>query len=229
MAITGTSKGIGRAIAEHFAGRGYGVFGCSRGPSTLEVEGYHHSRLDIGEENQVRDWVRLVKRTGGRIDALVCNAGFMPGGVLMTLTQSDTLDRVLHTMFKGTYYVCREIAKVMILQRLGRIVAISSAMAGVHAEGTSAYSAAKSAVDEMIKVLAKELASTGVTCNAIAPGLVMTEAAQDLGINVTAQVLERQTIKRAITVPEICHALEFFLAPESSCITGQVLYLGAVV
>jgi 3-oxoacyl-[acyl-carrier protein] reductase len=228
MAVTGTSKGIGQGIAEYFAGRGYQVAGCSRGPSTLDIENYQHTQVDVGDEKQVRSWVRAIKKVYQHIDVLVCNAGFMPGGLLMTMTSSDVLDVILRTNVNGTYYMCREVAKLMMFQKYGRIITVSSIMASVHAEGTSAYSASKSAVVEMTKVLAKELAATGITCNVIAPSLVLTEAAQALGKDVIARVLEKQTIKRDLTISEICNAIAFFMAPESGCITGQVLYMGLV-
>lgn len=228
MVITGTSKGIGRGMVEHFVARGYRVAGCSRGPTTLEMEGYRHAQVDVGDEKQVREWIRSIKTAYQHIDVLVCNAGFMPGGLLMTMTQEDVLETVLRTNVMGTFYVCREVAKVMMLQKYGRIITMSSIMVGVHAEGTSAYSASKSAVVEMTKVLARELAPLGVTCNVIALSLVMTEAVQALGKTVAARVLEKQTIKRALTVEEICHVIAFFAAPQSGCITGQVLYMALV-
>ncbi len=146
----------------------------------------------------------------------------------MTMTQADVLDIVLRTNINGTYYVCREVAKLMMSQRHGRIITISSIMASAHAEGTSAYSASKSAVVEMTKILAKEVAVTGVTCNVLALSLVLTEAAQALGKDVIARVLEKQTIKRDLTISEIGNAIAFFAAPESSSITGQVLHMGLV-
>jgi len=229
IVITGTSKGIGRGMAEHFIRKGFCVVGCSRGPATLESKGYHHSQVDVSNEKQVRTWIRSIKNAHQQIDVLVCNAGFMPGGLLMTMTQDAVLETVLSAHVKGTFYVCREVAKAMMLQRHGRIITMSSSMASVHAEGTSAYSASKSAVVEMTKILAKELASFGITCNVIAPSLVMTEGAQNLGESVTGHVLEKQTIKRALTLEEICYVVGFFIAPEADCITGQVLHMGLVV
>ena len=228
MAVTGTSKGIGQGIVQYFTDRGYRVVGCSRGPSTLDIENYQHTQVDVGDEKQVREWIRSIKRVYQHIDVLVCNAGFMPGGMLMTMTQADVLDVVLRTNVIGTFYTCREVAKLMMLQKYGRIITISSIMASVHAEGTSAYSASKSAVVEMTKILAKELATTGVTCNVIAPSLVLTETAQALGKTVVERVLEKQTIKRDLTISEICNAIAFFMAPESGSITGQVLNMGLV-
>lgn len=228
MVITGTSKGIGRGMAEYFVQRGYQVAGCSRGPATLDMAHYHHSQVDVGDEQQVRRWIRSVKNEFQRIDVLVCNAGHVRAALLMTVTPGDILEMFLHTHLKGTYYVCREVAKAMILQTSGRIITISSITVPLHLEGTSAYSATKSGIIEMTKVLALELAPMGITCNVIAPGLIMTEPAQALGQEWANRLLEKQAIKRVFTIEEICHIVSFLAAPESSCITGQVIHMGWV-
>jgi 3-oxoacyl-[acyl-carrier protein] reductase len=228
MAITGTSKGIGRGIAEYFALRGYRVAGCSRGPTELEYENYFHTIVDVGDEKQVRNWMRSIKKTYGRLDILVCNAGLAPAALLMLETPADVLESVLRTNIAGTYYVCREAAKIMLLQHYGRIITFSSMAVGLHEEGTSAYSTSKSAVVEMTKIIAKELATFGITCNVLAPSMYMTEAVHALGEKVVAQALDKLTVKRTLTIEEICNVISFFAAPESGCITGQVLHMGLV-
>lgn len=228
MAITGTSKGIGRGMAEYFIGKGYRVSGCSRSPATLEIEGYQHTRVDVGDEKQVREWIRLIKNTYRRIDVLVCNAGIIPPAMLLTMTPGQVLEPLLHANVSGTFYVCREVAKAMMVQGNGRIITVSSMAVGLHEEGTSAYSASKSAIVEMTKILAKELAPRGITCNVIAPSMIMTEAVERLGEDVIARALEKLTVKRKLTIEEICNVISFFAAPESKCITGQVIHMGLV-
>ncbi len=228
MVITGTSRGIGRSVAGYFVTHGYRVIGCSRSPVDFEIEGYHHSQVDVGDEHQVRAWVRKIKGDFKRIDVLVCNAGSVQSALLMTVTPDDVLQTFMHTHVAGTYYVCREISKVMILQKQGRIITVSSLGVPLHLEGTSAYSATKSAIVEMTKILAKELASVGITCNVLAPGLFMTEAAQAMGRDWAVRLLEKQTIKRLVTVEEICNVIAFFASSQSGCITGQVINMGLV-
>ena len=228
MVITGTSRGIGRGLAEHFAARGYRVAGCSRGPATLAMEGYTHTQLDVGDEHQVQAWIRGVRRTHQHLDVLVCNAGLVPPPQLLTQTSGETLEALWRTNLSGTFYVCREVAKAMLLQRSGRIITLSSMAVGLHEEGTSGYAASKSAVVEMTKILAKELAPSGITCNVLAPSLIETGAVEALGPAVIARALGKLTIPRPLRLEEICHAVAFFAAPESACITGQVLHLGLV-
>lgn len=228
MIITGSSRGIGRGMAEHFVRKGYRVAGCSRGSSSIDLEGYRHTQVDVGDEKQVQRWIRSIRREYGRIDVLVCNAGQASAVLLLTMTSGEILESMLRTNVAGAYYVCREVAKAMVLQRSGRIITTSSMAVGLHEKGTSAYSATKSAIVEMTKILAKELASSGITCNVLAPSMIATEAVAALGEDVAASALEKLTIKRTVTIEEICNVVSFFSAPESSCITGQVIHMGLV-
>jgi 3-oxoacyl-[acyl-carrier protein] reductase len=228
VAITGTSKGLGFQLAQMFADAGCAVFGCSRSDSSLELPSYRHTRLDVGNEEQVRLWIRSIKKEAGKLDLLVCNAGIVESVLHMTMTPDRILDAYLKTNVAGTFHVCREAAKLMTVQRSGRIVAISSTMTRIHEPGTAAYSAAKSAIEEMIRVLARELAGANVTCNIIAPGLIATEASNAFGDEWRERMLEIQTIKRPIAAAEIFHAIRFFASPDAASVTGQTLYLGLV-
>ena len=228
MIITGTSRGIGRGMAEFFLGHGYRVAGCSRGAGSIQHENYLHSSMDVGDETQVREFVRLVRGTFPRIDVLVCNAGLAPAALLLTMTSGEVLNGVLRTNVSGTFYMCREVARAMMLQRSGRIITMSSMAVGLHEEGTSAYSASKSAIVEMTRILAKELASSGVTCNVLAPSMITTEAVEALGDAVTARALDKLTIKRRLSIEEICNVVSFFVGPQAGCITGQVIHMGLV-
>ncbi len=228
MVITGTSKGVGNGMARHFLALGFTVAGCSRGDATIEHENYFHAIVDVRDEGQVRSWVRTVKNKFGRIDILVSNVGSAPANLLMTMTSGTVLMDLLQTNIAGSYYVCREVSKVMLLQRSGRIITTSSMAVGLHEEGTSAYSASKSAIVEMTKIMAKELAPAGITCNIIAPSMLMTDAVTILGEPIIQRALSKLTIKRTVTIEEICNVVSFFSAAESSCITGQVIHMGLV-
>jgi 3-oxoacyl-[acyl-carrier protein] reductase len=228
LVVTGTSKGIGHEVARLFLSEGYRVAGCSRGEATIEHPEYFHSVVDVAEEEAVRRWVRALKNRYGRIDVLLCNAGYAPANLIMTMTSGEVLERLLRTNVAGSFFVCREVSKVMMLQKSGRIITTSSMAVGLHEEGTSAYAASKSATVEMTKVLAKELAPLGITCNVIAPSMMMTEAVEELGQEIINHALSRLTIKRQISVQEIANVIRFFAAPESGCITGQVVHMGLV-
>lgn len=228
LAITGTSRGIGLGIAEYFVGQGYHVAGCSRSEGALSANNYLHTQVDLTDETQVRHWIRAIKSHYGRLDILVCNAALHPAPMLLALTPADVVEGALRTNVLGTYLVCREAAKAMLLQQSGRIITVSSVETSIHEEGTSVHSACKSAIVEMTKVLAKELAPRGITCNVIALSLVKTQTVKNLGEIAMARTLDRLTIKREVTIEEICNVVEFFAASKSGCITGQVLYTNLV-
>jgi len=219
---------MGRGMAEFFLARGYVVCGCARSESSLATPGYEHTVLDVGDAEKVRAWVRGAFRKHGRIDVAICNAGLAPAALLMTMTGADVLEPVLRANVAGTYHVCREVARTMMSRGSGRIITVSSMAVGLHEEGTSAYAASKSAIVEMTKILAKELAPAGITCNVLAPSMYETDAVAALGEPVKAKALEKLTIKRPVTLEEICNVVSFFVAPESGCITGQVVHMGLV-
>jgi 3-oxoacyl-[acyl-carrier protein] reductase len=229
MVITGASRGIGRGLAEHFIGQGYRVAGCSRGPSTLDLPMYSHEQVDVTDERAVQLWVRQVRRDSGAIEVLVCSAGAAKAARLLTMTDGAMLDEVIRSNVYGTYYVCREVARSMMKNRSGRIITISSMAAGLHEEGTSAYAAAKAAIVEMTKVLARELGPHGVTANAIAPSMYSSDAFEALGEKVQERARSKLTIQRTLTIEEIANVVAFFAAPDSRAVTGQVIHLGLVV
>jgi len=221
--VTGSSRGIGLGIAQHFLQRGATVCGCSRSEAVETTPGYHHSRVDVSNEQQTRAWVSLAAKRFGRIDVAICNAGIVKPGLMLAVTPSEILDELVATHVRGTFFVCREVSKVMLRQRAGRIVTLSSPAVTWHLHGAGAYAASKAAVEEMTRVLARELAPAGVTCNIVRPGLVLTDSARAMGKEWEDWLLKHQTIPRTVTVQEICNVIEFFASPESSAITGQAL------
>ena len=224
MIVTGTSRGIGRGVAEFFAQIGYQVAGCSRSVFSLELPNYWHSVVDVTDERQVHTWIREVKRRYGSIDVLVSNVGLVKSALLMPLMTADMVREFLNSSVIATFNVCREVAKVMLLQRRGRIITIASTMTQLHEPGTAGYSSAKSAVVELTKVMARELASYGITCNVVSPSLVLTDSTRQMGDKWRESMLALQTIQRPVEIDELCNVIEFFVAPRSGCITGQVVH-----
>jgi 3-oxoacyl-[acyl-carrier protein] reductase len=228
VVVTGTSRGLGRSLAEHFLNMDCKVAGCSRSESTIVNDSYYHTILDLSSEKDVRAWVRSIRLQFQRIDVLICNAAIVQSALFLSLTPGDLMESFLRTNIAGVFYPIREVSKQMASQSNGRIIAISSTTTAVHQEGTSIYSATKAAVTEMIKILAKEISSRGVTCNVIAPAMMRTGSSGDLAENADweLEMLKKQTIARVISQEEVCHVAEFLVSPLSSAITGQVIYIG---
>ena len=225
--VTGSSRGVGRGIAKHFLRQGYTVAGCSRGPSSLEEERYEHAIVDVGNDEQVRQWIRTVARSYGQIDVVVNNAGVGPAALAL-VTSTDLVESTFRTNFLGTFTVCREAARIMLKRKFGRIINISSMAVGLHMKGASAYVASKSAIVEFSKVLAKELGPTGITCNVVALSLVETDMTAGLGEEVIQCYKEGLAIKRWAAIDDVCNVISFFASPASSYVTGQVIHLGFV-
>ena len=226
--ITGTSKGIGLGLARYFLAQGYRVAGCSRSESPLVTENYLHTPLSVADEQATAAWVRGTRQRWGRVDVLVCNAGFAPATHLLAMTDRQVWDAVVRTNVDGAFFALREVARIMTKQRAGRIVTITSMAAALHLEGTGAYAASKAALVEMTKVLARELASSNVTCNAVGVSMVMTDAADALGETVRARAVEKLTLKRPLTVDEVCGVVGFLCSDAARTVTGQVIQMGLV-
>ena len=145
-------------------------------------------------------------------------------GAVTGATSLESFKSFLDSNLVSTFLVCREFSKVMMLQRYGRIINIGSIMSEMHAPGTCAYAPTKLAVVEFTKVLARELADYGVTCNIVSPSMVRTDSNLVFGSKWEKAMLDMQTIKRPIEASELCHLIDFFASPLSSIVTGQILH-----
>ena len=142
MVITGTRKGIGRQLAEYYLKNGYFVAGCSRSTSDIKQSNYRHYRLDIADEKSAVKMIRDIYKRYGKIDVLLNNAGIASMNHLV-LTPTDTAHRIFDTNFFGSFIFLREIAKIMIKQKYGRIVNFSTIAVPLKLEGEAIYSASK--------------------------------------------------------------------------------------
>ncbi len=227
IAITGTRKGIGRFLAERYLEQGWTVVGCARGASELDDRGYSHFELDVADEAAVTRMIRSVGRTHGRLDALLNNAGIASMNHAM-LTPGSTMQRVFATNVYGTFYFCREAAKLMARQKSGRIVNFATVATPLKLEGEAVYAASKAAVVSLTEVLARELAPFGITVNAVGPTPVPTDLVGSVPQEKMDALIARQAIPRYGTMQDVLNACDFYLRDESDFITGQTLYLGGI-
>lgn len=225
--ITGTRKGIGRALAEHYLAQGHQVFGCSRQESDLAADRYRHFPLDVTDEKAVRQMLAEIRREAGGLDHVVNNAGIASMNHAL-LTPMATVRAMLDTNVAGTFLVSREAAKVMKARAFGRIVNVISVAAPLRLEGEAVYAASKAAVQTLTQILARELAPFGITVNAVGPGPIMTDLIRSVPQDALDRLLERQAIRRMGTCDDVVNVVDFFLRRESGFITGQSLFLGGV-
>lgn len=226
--ISGSSRGIGLGIAKHLAEAGHQVILNSRKPITDEVlqefAGYElevgQAIGDISDFDGAKKLVDEVKEKYGRIDVLINNAGITSDGLFLRMTEED-FDSVLNTNLKGTFNLTRFVAPIMLKQKSGTIINMSSVVGVMGNAGQANYAASKAGVIGLTKSLAKELGSRSITVNAIAPGYIETDMTDVLSDKVKKTMLDHIPLKRFGQVEEISSVVDFLI--ENRYITGQVI------
>lgn len=225
--ITGSRKGIGRHLVEHYLEQGLRVVGCSRKPLDLAHARYTHVCADITDEAAVKALFARIRSDCGRLDALVNNAGIASMNHAL-LTPMSAVEDVMRTNFLGTFLVSREAAKLMRRSGGGRIVNFSTVAVPLALAGEAAYAASKAAVVTLTAILAKEFAPLGITVNAVGPTPIDTDLIRAVPEEKIAALIDSQAIKRLGEPRDVANVIDFFLRPESDLVTGQTLYLGGV-
>jgi 3-oxoacyl-[acyl-carrier protein] reductase len=227
MVITGTRKGIGRFLAEHYAQQGFTVIGCSRASSDLQSEAYEHYCLDVADEAAVKQMFLNISKKCGRVDVLLNNAGIASMNHFL-LTPLSTVQKLVSTNFVGTFLFCREAAKLMQRTGEGRIVNFTTMATALDLEGEAIYAATKAAVESLTRVLARELGHANITVNAIGPTPIKTDLTKSVPEDKLNALIDRQAIRRYAEFSDVLNVVDFFIQPSSSFVTGQVIYLGGV-
>ena len=229
--VTGASYGIGFAIATAFAKAGATiVFNdikqelVDKGLAAYEAEGIkaHGYVCDVTNEEQVNAFVAQVEKEVGIIDILVNNAGVTRDNLILRLSEED-FDKVLNANLKGAFLCCKEAARRMVRQRSGRIINLSSVVALRGNAGQTNYAASKAGLIGLTKSLARELASRGVTVNAVAPGFIATDMTAVLPEAVQAEMTKGIPLGRVGQPDDVANAVAFLAAEQSGYLTGQVL------
>lgn len=226
--VTGASRGIGKACAIELAKAGYDIavnFAGNEEAANKTVEeikalGVDAAafKFDVSNQEAAAKGVEAVLEKFGRIDILVNNAGITRDGLFMRMS-AENWDAVINTNLSSAFYVSQPVVKVMMKQRSGAIINMSSVVGVSGNAGQANYSAAKAGLIGLTKTLAKELGSRGIRINAIAPGFINTDMTKDLD---TSKFTDFIPLKRLGEPEDIAKAVKF-LAADSDYITGQVL------
>jgi 3-oxoacyl-[acyl-carrier protein] reductase len=225
--ITGTRKGIGRYLAQHYLGKGHHVVGVSRGAADWSLAGYTHFEADVADEEAVTRILRDVRTRFGFVSNLINNAGIASMNHVL-LTPAKTVRRIIDTNFVGSFLFARETAKAMSRKKYGRIVNFTTVATPLKLEGEAAYAASKAAVASLTEVMAREFAPFNITVNAIGPTPIETDLIRAVPAEKMSRLIARQAIPRLGTFEDVANVTDFFLAPGSSFVTGQNIFLGGV-
>ena len=230
--VTGASRGIGRAVALKLASEVAKValnFAGNEAAANAvrqEIEAAGGEAIlvkaDVSDEAAVQDMVQKTADAFGRIDILVNNAGITRDGLLARMKEEDW-DAVLSTNLKGVFLTTKAAAKLMMKQRAGRIVNMASVVGVTGNAGQANYSAAKAGVIGFTKTIARELASRGITANAVAPGFIDTDMTSALSDKAKEAALAGIPLGRMGQPDDIAAAVLFLVSDQASYITGQVL------
>jgi len=229
--VTGGARGIGREIALTLAREGahLALFDVNAQPleqtaQELRALGRRAEGLvvDVTDGKQVDEGVAKVLDKLGRIDILVNNAGITKDGLLIRMDDAQW-DRVLNINLRGTFLCTRAVAKHLLKQRRGRIVSIASIVGVIGNPGQANYAASKAGIIGFTKAVAKELASRGITCNAIAPGFIKTEMTEALPEQAKQRLMEAIPMGTLGEPKDVANAVLFLASDAARYITGQVL------
>lgn len=225
--ITGTRKGIGKFLAHHYVAQGHRVIGISRTEPDWTLPGYEHVTGSVTQEDSAKDVFGYIRKTHGRLDNLINNAGIASMNHSL-LTPMSVVRSILETNVEGTFLFCRESARLMQRGKYGRIVNFATVAVPLRLEGEAVYAASKAAVVMLTQVLAREFAPFGITVNAVGPTPVDTDLIRAVPQDKIAALLDRQAIGRMGTVEDVANVIDFFLSKASGFVTGQTVYLGGV-
>lgn len=233
--VTGAAKGIGAAVAQALAEEGCNVvINHHSSSSKTDAENLanelnqnygvetHTIQCDVSNYDDVKQMVADIKDKFGRIDILVNNAGITSDGLLMRMS-ADQFTSVVDTNMGGAFNCMRHVVPLMVKQRFGRIVNISSVVALYGNAGQVNYAASKAGIIGMTKSAAKELGSRNITVNAIAPGFIQTSMTEGLDDAANKALTSRISLGRLGEPKDVADAVAFLTSDSASYITGQVL------
>jgi 3-oxoacyl-[acyl-carrier protein] reductase len=230
--VTGGSRGIGRAIVLRLAEQGADIaFSYRRGGAAVDevVEAVgalgrnaRAVQADAADQDSASRVVESALEAFGRVDILVNNAGITRDDLIMRMKLDDWSD-VIATNLSGAFYATKAVTRPMLKARAGRIVNITSVSGQAGQMGQANYSSAKAGLIGLTKATARELASRGITCNAVAPGFIETELTSGLPAELLEELLRRTPLARFGTTQEVADAVAFLVSDEAAFITGQVL------
>ena len=230
--VTGASRGIGRQIAKTLAAKGAFVIVNYNGSAAkaeevvkeIQAAGGNGQAVqcNVSDFESCKEMLDAVVKEHGRLDILVNNAGITRDNLLMKMSEED-FDAVIQTNLKGVFNCTRHIARQMLKQKSGHIVNISSVSGVMGNAGQVNYSASKAGVIGMTKAVAREMASRGITCNAVAPGFIKTDMTEVLSDTIKENISAQIPMRAFGETADVANLVAFLASDEAKYITGQVI------
>ena len=232
--ITGAYGDIGFSICQKFAENGLNLAILGRDPEKLKLkEKYLNDNynvdvfscnLDVSDSDSYKSCVDKIISKYQRIDILVNNAGVTKDNIIMRMSSQDW-NEVIETNLKGTFLGCKYVSKIMIKQKYGKIINISSIVGQIGNKGQTNYVASKAGIDGITKSISKELGSRGININSIAPGYIETNMTKILNNNIKKELLDKISLNRFGRPIEVANLAYFLVSEEASYINGQIINL----
>ncbi|MDR3332615.1 MAG: 3-oxoacyl-[acyl-carrier-protein] reductase [Synergistaceae bacterium] len=230
--VTGASRGIGRAVAIRLGALGYRVavnYQSSEAAAKETAEVIRGAggtaftaQADISDQDEAKGLLEAVAKELGPVEVLVCNAGITRDNLLIRMKPTEWND-VIRTNLSSVYYCTQAAIRGMIKTRFGRIVAMSSVAGLAGNPGQANYAAAKAGILGLVKSIAREVASRGITANAVAPGYVDTDMTSSLPVDVKEGIIRQIPIGRYGMPEDVAHAVAYLVSDEAAYVTGQVI------
>jgi 3-oxoacyl-[acyl-carrier protein] reductase len=231
--VTGATRGIGKAIALNLGAAGATVIGTATSESGSDniskifaenkISG-KGMKLDVTDNEQVTNLVKIIGEEFGSVDILVNNAGITRDNILLRMKE-DEWDDIINTNLSSIYKMSKSVLRGMIKNRLGRIISITSVVGVMGNAGQSNYAAAKAGMIGFTKSLAREVGTRNITVNAIAPGFIETDMTDKLPDNQKEALVSQIPMGRLGTADEVAQAVLFLAGDGGSYITGQTLHV----
>lgn len=232
--VTGASRGIGRKIALELGKEGYNVvvnFAGNKEKAEQVVSEIKDFGVDafsyqanVSDIDEVKEMIKETVNQFGTVDVLVNNAGITRDNLLMRMKQSEW-DDVINTNLKGVFNCVQAVTRTMLKQKSGHIINLSSVVGSVGNPGQANYVATKAGVEGMTKTFARELASRGITCNAVAPGFIVSDMTDELSEELKTQMKSQIPLNKFGEDSDIANAVVFLASDKAKYITGQTLHV----
>ena len=225
--VTGASRGIGRAIALELKSKDFSIIGTATSQAGVDaliengIEGYI---LDLNSPNSIGNFWEQLEADKKNISVLVNNAGITRDNIVLRMSDDEWSD-IMNVHLNGTFQLCKRSLKMMLKNKWGRIINISSASASIGNRGQSNYAAAKAGVEAFTKSLAKEVGKRDITINAVAPGFIATDMTeQNDGVN-AEYLIKEIPLGRFGEPEEVAGLVDFLSSEKASYITGQTIHI----